>query len=199
MLHRTARARSSSLKQSLLSPSEGASEIVDPPPLGHPPDPVTPFACSATGCPRGRRGPVATTPLHLTAFASPPMTHIHALLHDDTPVTNGDPSAYWPPCPFPLSFSFLPRDSHPRFSLEQTIPVPSTPSILPLNVCRRALFVPSRSRLRFFGSRTVDPLDPPARTQPRDPAVPRATTDSHARFVHVPMRGCKPVTRFWIG
>lgn len=89
------------------------------------------------------------------------MTHIHALSRRYTSDDDGGPSIL-----------ALPRPSAPPVSLSSG-PVPSPPVVL------RYLLVPSRSR-DFLA-----PADPPARgLRPGG----TANDDSHARFVHVPMR-----------
>jgi hypothetical protein len=160
-------------------------EIVDPPLLGHPPDPRRPpFVGSATGYPgENTRGPLAATPFPLTAFASPPMTHIHdALLRGDTPTTaTAVPQcAALPPFFPPLSLSSSRGLASPLPSRTGR----SCPLRFPLRSSRSAFagalssFLPSRSRLRFFGSRVTDPPARPSVPPVRPPARPPAR--SHA-------------------
>lgn len=139
---------------------------------GHPPgDPLSPDGSVFCRVPeQSTENPPTHASFRVTAFASPPMTHIHTLV-GDIPVTAAVPQCCVLPCP---SLS-------PWLPLERSVPGPCR-----LVVPRYRLLVPSRSRPRFFGSRTA--VDPPAR-RPRAPGPGRtANDDSHARFVHVPMR-----------
>jgi len=151
-------------------------EIVDPPLLGHPPDPRRPV------CRFRHRVPRREHPWTPRCHAVPSN---RICIATDDPYSRTSPRRYTNGdggssacCPSPLlspSFSFF--LSRTRIPASPARTGRSCPLRFPLRSSRSAFagalssFLPSRSRLRFFGSRVADP---PARPPARPSVLPFA-------------------------